>query len=438
METASLRRRFPVSQWLVAWCLSVGLLAAGTASAAVMSGNILQGGDFEDTGHLKNATAPDGVVPHKFSQTYDLGMWLGHWGPPNNPGGNGGFSTYDDPRNLAETGGDTMSTGNQGNMNRSVDHTNAGNHFMEITMFYPRFVQWIKTPDGHVDGAIRFSYDLLQDDGWVTSNLGVDGAPWGRVYVFGMNTIPSQNADMFDPTLPAPGAPGVIFPVDENINPADGDLIFYNTFGDWLDGSHQDGDPAPPFEYFGVWQHYDTAEYLENEEGSPIEGDGSPDYQWWGGRQVTQEVTQAYPYYAVVIAPFLYSEGDPYFWLHGGKVVDNFTMAFDNFSLQVEIAIPGDFNFSGDVDTEDINPFVLALTAPGSWYDLGRATLGDATLTDQDIIDYADCNGDGLINTEDINPFIIILTSSGQSAIIPEPATFGLLMVGTLGLMRRR
>ncbi len=91
-------------------------------------------------------------------------------------------------------------------------------------------------------------------------------------------------------------------------------------------------------------------------------------------------------------------------------------------------AIPGDFDGSGVVDTQDINPFILALTNPSSF----EAAYG---------VDPAiyDTNSDAVINTEDINPFIIILTGGGQSAIIPEPATF-VAVFAALGVpfLRRR
>ncbi len=75
-------------------------------------------------------------------------------------------------------------------------------------------------------------------------------------------------------------------------------------------------------------------------------------------------------------------------------------------------ALPGDFNGDGLVNTEDINPFILALTNPdgfGVKYGLNPAAY--------------DLNGDGVINTEDINPFIAALTGAGQGNPIPEPTT---------------
>jgi Tol biopolymer transport system component len=79
--------------------------------------------------------------------------------------------------------------------------------------------------------------------------------------------------------------------------------------------------------------------------------------------------------------------------------------------------ILGDFSGDGQVNTADINPFILALTNTAAWIDQMRPILG-AHLTDAQIIAYADPNGDGLINTADINPFITLLTGgsgSGQS-----------------------
>lgn len=95
-------------------------------------------------------------------------------------------------------------------------------------------------------------------------------------------------------------------------------------------------------------------------------------------------------------------------------------------------AVAGDFNGDGVVNTEDINPFILALTnidGFGVEYALHPAAY--------------DLNGDGVVNTEDINFFITTLTGSGEitgdAAVIPEPATgmVMVLMVGAAGMIRR-
>ena len=60
----------------------------------------------------------------------------------------------------------------------------------------------------------------------------------------------------------------------------------------------------------------------------------------------------------------------------------------------------GDLNCDGLVNTFDIDPFVLALTAPESY---GAAWPGcDCML--------ADVDGDGAVNVFDIDPFVMLLT----------------------------
>jgi hypothetical protein len=61
---------------------------------------------------------------------------------------------------------------------------------------------------------------------------------------------------------------------------------------------------------------------------------------------------------------------------------------------------PGDLNCDGAVNTFDIDPFVLALTAPAEY----AAQFADCNIMN------ADTNGDGLVNAFDIDPFVLLLT----------------------------
>lgn len=73
-----------------------------------------------------------------------------------------------------------------------------------------------------------------------------------------------------------------------------------------------------------------------------------------------------------------------------------FLVAFDNGS---SLAMPGDLNCDGTVNTSDIDPFVMALLDPN---DYAIAFPGCPLLN-------ADLNGDGLVNSSDIDPFVALL-----------------------------
>ncbi|MBK9126677.1 MAG: hypothetical protein IPM13_02615 [Phycisphaerales bacterium] len=71
---------------------------------------------------------------------------------------------------------------------------------------------------------------------------------------------------------------------------------------------------------------------------------------------------------------------------------------------------PGDMDCDGDVDFDDIDPFVLALGGPGVYY------------AEYPLCNWmnADTNGDGLVNFDDIDAFVALI---GQPAV-EYPATF--------------
>jgi hypothetical protein len=143
--------------------LTLASVLASSAAATTLSGNLIQGGDFEDTAYLKNVGSLDSedlYIPlHRFNEDADLGLWLGVWGPPSiSEGTIAGFSTYDNPRTDAP--GNTQVDGDLGNLNRSADPFRPDNYVMETVMISPRTAQWNEAPADHVARPISFSFDF--------------------------------------------------------------------------------------------------------------------------------------------------------------------------------------------------------------------------------------------------------------------------------------
>ncbi len=109
--------------------------------------------------------------------------------------------------------------------------------------------------------------------------------------------------------------------------------------------------------------------------------------------------------------------------------VSNYAQWIDSVLLAV---ILGDMNGDGAVNSDDINPFVLALTDSNDYL----ATYG------LDPNEVGDMDQSGALNSDDINPFVSLLGGSqGGSAAatkLPEPATVFLLLLGGLAVLSRR
>jgi hypothetical protein len=204
-----------------------------------------------------------------------------------------------------------------------------------------------------------------------------------------------------------------------------------------ITGNTLDGEVLARFNWGDWWNTANTPDVAGHDNGwlsissdDLTHWDTTPSTEAGKGDILTTELTQTYAYYAVAVHARVYHETHPNFFIYDFLMVDTPAIMFDNVSLQVsvEAGLPGDFNGDGVVNTEDINPFILALTDP-----TGFATA----FPDVDPL-AADPNGDSLINTEDINPFIALLTGGGEATIIPEPASLALLGMGAMALMRRR
>ena len=70
--------------------------------------------------------------------------------------------------------------------------------------------------------------------------------------------------------------------------------------------------------------------------------------------------------------------------------------------LRLRLRTPGDLDCDGDVDFDDINPFVLALSDPVAY----QAAYPNCNILN------GDCDGDGDVDFDDINAFVALLSGS--------------------------
>ncbi len=100
--------------------------------------------------------------------------------------------------------------------------------------------------------------------------------------------------------------------------------------------------------------------------------------------------------------------------------------ANNNNDLEIMLAITGDMDGSAALNTDDVTPFVLALTDPNAYivqYGLDPNLVGDV-------------DNSGKLDADDISPFVTKLT--GGAASVPEPTALALLTLAGAVFIRRR
>ena len=118
-------------------------------------------------------------------------------------------------------------------------------------------------------------------------------------------------------------------------------------------------------------------------------------WQWDGNAWTLSNVSGPAPRFAAALAADAARESVVLF---GGQAANAGALLGDTWELAPSVV--GDLNCDGVVDFEDINPFVLALTAWGQYLQ---------QYPDCDIM-LADINGDAYVTYADINPFVTLLT----------------------------
>jgi Dockerin type I domain len=101
----------------------------------------------------------------------------------------------------------------------------------------------------------------------------------------------------------------------------------------------------------------------------------------------------------------------------------------------VAVLLPGDFDRDGRVTSADIQAMLQSLT------DL-KTFQAENNLSAEDMLALGDINGDGRITNADIEPLLKLIANqnpgNGSTAAVPEPDSFGLLIVAGWGLIVAR
>ncbi len=105
-----------------------------------------------------------------------------------------------------------------------------------------------------------------------------------------------------------------------------------------------------------------------------------------------------------------------------GSLTADGLMLFDR-TIRLVLPLPGDMDSDGDVDFDDIGPFVLGLSDPDGY----QSSFGVPAVSRGDI------DEDGDQDFDDIAGFVDILIP-GNNQQIPEPATLLLAVMGVLGI----
>jgi len=391
------------------WVLVVAGVTAALGSQ--LSGNIVVGGDFESVNAIKMLDSPrtqaeldagtnpvrswgfhPGGIAAEDAGGYtagqhfdDFGKWIGAWG----------ISTSDN-RN-ASTAPNNVSLVNRGGSNT---------HVMDGARFRSWVAQVVQAPANHVSGQATINFDYYFNQ-WEDVPVGADSI--FHVWIGGMNTLPTA----FDRAGPIWGGH-----LDGSDEPAGGGKWSLNPIWDSPNWSTL-WDPSGQ-SWTGIGAY--PAKPLTGSEGATWHS-LSTSYP----SSVTFNIDTPYQYYYISMWQCVYSEGHEYFWMYGGKIIDQLAIAIDNIDLRVSVAsavVLGDVNLDGNVNALDISGFI------------NRLTTGTYQAE-------ADINEDLAVNALDISGFVSCLTGgacgngvAGGSAV-PEPASVSFALV-SLALLRRR
>lgn len=382
------------------WFAGVAVWCGSAAFAAVMSPNVIVGGDFESINAIKTLDCPrtqaeidEGRNPVRAWQFHpggiaaenaggytigqafsDLGKWIGQYG----------IGTEDFPPRQQWPYPSAYAT------NRSlVERDGQATHVMDGVMFHASFSQVMAAPDTHVAGAatIDFSYWFNR---WQDA-YGLEGDSTLHVWIGGLTSLPTY-ADRA----------GAIF-------------------GGNLDGSETGS--GGKWSLSPLWDSPNWTLWPWSGIGSDKPAVGSQGLAWHElsadyPSSATFTIDTPYPYYYISIYQSVATSALDPFW--EPLVSSRMAVAVDNIDLRLPLAPVGDCNLDGLINALDIAPFIQYLTS-GNYRRV------------------CDVNQDGVCNTLDINPIIILLTGGqGGQQEVPEATTAGLLAIGLAVFLGRR